>query len=192
MIQAALLQVVPEFLHAFVVPVLDVRIVLLTVVIATVSAACAAIAPGVQGRRADVRASLQAEGGRSLTRLRAGAALLATEVTLGVVLVSGAAMTVRSFLGLALKDPGFVSADVFELSVNHGWEPTARDAWFEGADRLPRVRGILSALEATPGVASAGIVSRPVLDAYGTEDDFWEERGHDGNAPPTWPRAHRN
>lgn len=100
-----------------------------------------------------------AEGLRGVTPSVAGRrrgallnrSLVAVELALAVVLVSGAALTVRSFRGLASTDPGFQSEGVLAMRVA---PPPARYA-ARDAQGIYQAR-LLEQLRGLPEVASVG------------------------------------
>ena len=102
--------------------------------------------------------------------------LIAVQAALGVVLVGGATATVRSFLGIVLRSPGFVAEGLFDLRVNHGTD-AGRSALLEARIRSAletgvldssasrgfaylRVRGVMEAVRGVSGVQAAGAVHR--------------------------------
>lgn len=89
----------------------------------------------------------------SPARHRARAALAIAQITLALVLLSGAALLARSFLRLTTLDPGFRAARILSLEV-HIWtrarQPEQRRAFFAQT---------LAEINALPGVQAAAAVS---------------------------------
>ena len=185
-IQRAALAVVPEIVQGLAVPVLDPRVVIFTIAAATIATVATALPAALQSRRTRIAPTLQLTGRRvSDSRLLGGGVLLAVEAAIAMVLVAGAAATVRNLAGLLLKDRGFVADDLYVLDVSHdvasNAESNERD-WSKG-DRRPRVRGILDAVRGLPHLAAAGIVSQIPIDDWGAPADFWKTHGLNGG---TW------
>jgi predicted permease len=125
--------------------------------------------PALHARRASPATTLRAEGrgpSRWSGRFRAG--LVVVEVALSVVLLSGAALLVRSFVTLTAQDPGFDAASVVTARVNLRGERWADDD--EARWRFHReVQGELARI---PGVEAAGAVSFLPLDGLGSATSY--------------------
>lgn len=171
----AMLPFAPASLRGASVSPLDLRLVVLTVLAAFGSTIVAGVIPALRAGRTDLLSALQRGGGASgRMRLRGGATLLAVQSALAVVLVSGAIMTVWSFLGLVLRDPGHDTADLYRATVDHGSGAAGDDS------RAPRVRAILDSLHLVPGVAAAAVVNGFVIGEGFVEPGFWQTRGERG------------
>src|SRR2546425_3428920 len=113
-------------------------------------------APLVQSARADLAGTLKA-GGRGTTaapsrhRLRSG--LVAAEVALSLVLLTGAGLLLKSFVRLQQVDPGFDSKGVitFQVALPPAKYPT-------GPATAGFFRQALERAEAVPGVTAAAWV----------------------------------
>jgi predicted permease len=122
-----------------------------------VSLACGVVfglAPAVHAARGDLQHSLrQGRGTTSAGRQRLRHLLVAAEVALAVVSVTGAALMARSFASLLRVPPGFRTdhALTLRLSLPPGRYPTSS-----------RVRatydGLLAEIRGLPGVRSAGAI----------------------------------
>jgi len=103
-------------------------------------------------------------GGRSEVcasrgHVRMQGALILSEVLLCVMLVSGAALLVRSVAHLRTLDPGFDPAGVLAMDVLHSGAET------EPAERSQFFDALIERVEAVPGVRAAGLTNRlPVRD----------------------------
>jgi predicted permease len=145
---------------------LDTGVVLAALGVAAITGLVFALIPVVQARRADVQASLRADGGRSGTGGRekraVRSALVVAEVALAVMLVTGAALLMRSFWNLVQTDPGFDVTGVLkaELQVSPTRYPS--DAGLASHNRLiNELQGRISGL---PGVESVGVAANHPLD----------------------------
>lgn len=128
---------------------------LLSLVVAALAGLIPALRLSGVGRRGATRT---ATGDRGQRRLRSG--LVAAEVALALVLVSGAALLVRSFVNLLAVDAGFTRSQVAVVQM-FAWDRNPRP------DQLRSFFGdVLARVTALPGVQSAGVVSAmPFIEA---------------------------
>ena len=135
---------------------LDPRVVAFAVAVSALTAVVFGLVPGLRMARGDAAHGLRsggraATGGRRVQGARAG--LVVAEVALSLVLVTQAALLLRSFTELHRVEPGFRIEGVWTLPLNLRGVETA-DAW---RGRMERVR---EAVTAVAGVRDA---------AYGLE-----------------------
>ena len=174
--QTAILAVVPAYFHAFAVSALDMRLVALSLGVAFVAAIAAGMTSVIALRRVNLLSLLQRGGRSASSRLRGGGALLAMESALGIILVAGAAMTVRSFLGLVTASPGFDPANLYHLHVQHGYRDEPPNYPFD------RVRAVEEIVRSQPGVIQVGAATQlPVGRFAGLDSAFLKSRGIDGS-----------
>lgn len=164
----------------------DLRAAAFAALLSIAVAALAGLVPALRlsgvGRHGATRT---ATGDRGHRRLRAG--LVAAEVALALVLVSGAALLVRSFVNLLAVDPGFARAQVAVVQM-FAWDRNP------GPDRL---RGffddVLTRVSALPGVQSAGLVTAmPFIEANIDVQALFTVVGDPPPAPGEEPRASVN
>jgi len=143
----------------------DGRVLVFTLTVALVTSMLFGLAPAWGAARTDVYGTLK-ENGRSATgaqaRPRLSSALVAAEVALAVVLLSGAGLMVVSFLRLQQVNPGFnpEQVAVFDLSL-----PSEKYA--DATQRTTFYRNLRERLAAIPGVkAAAGISHLPLGDNH--------------------------
>jgi putative ABC transport system permease protein len=171
----AILALTPAPLRGVAASPLDGRLVITTVVTALSTALLAGSPPAIRASSVDVLKGLARDSRSTGGRLRGSATLLAVEAAFGVLLVAGAATTVRSFLGLQFKNPGYEARDLYETGVNHGFRSG------DTRHRPERVQGALDLIRSAPGVAAAGAVSvMPVGHSVSSRDSFWRARGTTG------------
>jgi predicted permease len=134
---------------------LDARVLSVTLGLTMLTAILFGLVPAIQATRLDVQAAL-AEGG---TRSVAGGAkgwprrlLVMAEVALGVVLLVGAGLLIRTFVYLQTLPAGFDPANVVAVSASL---EDARYATHENVETL--FARSLERLRALPGVESAAI-----------------------------------
>jgi putative ABC transport system permease protein len=121
---------------------------LLTVILATL--ACG-VAPAVQLRSNRLGGSIAGvRRGANDPGRRIRSVLVAGQVALTVVLLSGTGLLLRSFIELTSVDPGFEAEGTLAFSVNM---PDDSWSWEERALLLPELREALTSL---PGVAAVG------------------------------------
>ena len=87
--------------------------------------------------------------------------LVGTEVALAVVLIVGSGLLVRSFRSILSVDPGFDASDVVTAPVS-----LSRIKYEEPSAHADFYRTAIEALEADPGIASAGVISTAPLQGY--------------------------
>jgi putative ABC transport system permease protein len=136
---------------------LDLRAVLFTAAVGVFTGLLFGLAPALQMARADLQSSLR-EGGRGnsmgFRRNMVRSSLVTGEVALALVLLSGAALLMRSFYRLQSVDPGFDPHGVLTFRVSL---PTAKYAKDE--QQLAFFDRALDSVRALPGVTSAGAAS---------------------------------
>jgi predicted permease len=151
-----------------------------------------ALLPAIQtaraGRRGGLRADARAATGRSAAVRRW---LVASEVAVVVLLLTGAMLLVRTFVKLRGVDLGFDTDHVVEVEAR--WP--IGTLFGKPGQQWPRVQravdGLIDALASIPGVQSVGIISDVPLASGPTEVPVWRidaPGAHDLN-PPTEPAA---
>ncbi|HEX7117853.1 MAG TPA: ABC transporter permease [Longimicrobiales bacterium] len=128
------------------------------------------LVPTLQARRTDVRAGLAAGGERGGSDARDGmrvrGILVAAEVALAVVLVTGAGLLTQSFWRLTRVDPGFRAERLlkFEFTLPASRYPQRFDRFPD----YPEVRGFYASLRrevgVVPGVRAAALAMAHPLD----------------------------
>ncbi len=134
---------------------LDARVLSVTLGLTALTAILFGLVPAVQATRLDVQAAL-AEGG---TRSVAGGAkgwprrlLVVAEVALGVVLLVGAGLLIRTFVFLQTQPAGFDTANLVTMSAS------LEDARYEKHESVDLLFArSLERLRALPGVESAAV-----------------------------------
>lgn len=134
---------------------LDARVLSVTLGLTMLTAVLFGLVPAVQATRLDVQAAL-AEGG---TRSVAGGAkgwprrvLVMAEVALGVVLLVGAGLLIRTFMYLETLPAGFDPSRVVTVSAS------LEDARYAEHDKVEQLFGrSLERLRTMPGVESAAV-----------------------------------
>lgn len=152
---------------------LDYRVVLFTLAATFLSGLVFVLAPALHSVRADVGEELKESGRRGSAgpgALRAGRLLVATEVALALLIVTGAGLMLRSAWLLREVDPGFRVDGVLAV----GFEvPSARYA--SRAEVLGFYDRFLDALEAQAPIERAGMVARLPLTGTSWTSQFRAE-----------------
>jgi putative ABC transport system permease protein len=141
----------------------DAGVLAWAVGVSTVSAVISGVAPAMQatapGLAGAFREGSSGAGYGPRTRRTRGL-LVASEFALGVVLLVGAGLLLRTLSGLLREDPGFNPTQVVTASV---WLPVpndpAADQYAAPPARAAFVREMLRRVEAIPGVELAAITS---------------------------------
>ncbi|HEY9284271.1 MAG TPA: ABC transporter permease [Pyrinomonadaceae bacterium] len=163
---------------------LDWRVVAFTAGVSLLTGLVFGLGPAFQISRVDLQDTLK-EGGRSGaagTRRGVRGALVVAEVSLAVVLLVGAGLLVRSFVGLRQVSPGFRPEQVISMQVslpfNRYREPQQRAAFYRQA---------LESVAALPGVRAAGAVSALPMSGENMSSSF---RIEGRPAPASEPLPH--
>lgn len=118
------------------------------------------LAPGLESAKIDLTQALRDVGRTALTSPRRAmrAAFIVAEVMLGVVLVTGAGLMIRTLAKIHDVDPGFEAQRLltFEIDLSDYWGPA----------QLNFVKDWEARIAALPGVISVGATSHLPLDDY--------------------------
>ena len=145
------------------------------------------VIPAIQASRPDLQGVLKdagrgASAGAPRTRVRG--ALVVIEVAVALVLLAGAGLLLRSFQELISVEPGFNPRNLLTMQV---WLPVQNDAakgrYFTDDQRRAFYGRALEAVQQTPGVRDAALVSR--LPFRGRGETRFEIEGHP--IPPDQP-----
>jgi predicted permease len=136
---------------------LDLRVLVFAVGVSFLTGIAFGLAPAVQasapdlnrGLRESERGSTAGAGRHRLRRL-----LMASEVSLALVLLVGAGLMIRTFVALRGVDPGFHPDHVLTAVVSVTGSPAAAPG-----RRLAFYRDVLERVRAMPGVVSAGAIN---------------------------------
>ncbi|HKV49217.1 MAG TPA: ABC transporter permease [Candidatus Acidoferrales bacterium] len=136
---------------------IDWRVLLFSVVATVGTALLFGLAPSLAAAKTDVNGSLK-EAGMSATpepgRRRMRNALVVSEVALALVLLAGAGLLIRTFIGLMNVDLGFNPGNAIRMSISL---PSYRYA--SATQQMLFYRNLLDHIKAIPGVTAAGALS---------------------------------
>ena len=146
-----------------------------TLSVSVASALLFGLMPALRSSAMDVSGLLKGSASSSREAGRARSALLIGEVALSMMLLAGAGLLVRSFIGLRSLSPGFDPTGVLTLDVSvphaHYKNSLALQSYWEEA--LARLRGL-------PGVTSVALVTPLPLSG----DDFSSSFRVEGRSVP--------
>ncbi|HKV39347.1 MAG TPA: ABC transporter permease [Blastocatellia bacterium] len=137
-------------------PEIDGTVLVFTAGLSLLAALFFGLAPAFQGSHTRLAESVN-EGGRSSVggRSRYQEALVGIEVALAVVLLTGAGLLLRSFMGLLAVNTGFDSGHVLTLSIL-----LPQSQYPKPESKVLFMENILKGIDAVPGVKAASVVSR--------------------------------
>ena len=143
-------------------PEIDLRVLGFAAALALVTGVGFGLWPAWGASRAQLADAVKA-GGRGATAGGAGRGrrmLVAAELALTVLLLVGAGLMLRSFDRMMHEPVGLDAHGVGTLEFTF-------DAGGNGADRVARIRSMVSRLESSPGISAAGIVNMLPLGGEG-------------------------
>jgi predicted permease len=157
------------------------------------TAAFIGLVPAVQASRASQRGALGPEL-RAVTPRAALARrlLIGGEVAIVVLLLTGALLFLRTFVGLRGVDLGFAPERVWSVSTR--WPLGRMMAATPGTRPWPRLQravdGLVEAVAGIPGVDAAGVISDVPLTGGSADSNVWrtDAAGANGLTPPLDPR----
>jgi putative ABC transport system permease protein len=133
---------------------LDRAVLAVSLIVSVLSGVLFGLAPAFHASSANVSDSLgEGERGSSASHGRGQSALIAAEVGLTLVLLVAAGLMIKSFGKLTKVDPGFTPANLLVFDI--GLPPASDDA-----RSFNFYQQVIERLQAIPGVARVGAVSR--------------------------------
>jgi len=143
---------------------LDGRVLLFTAAIVIATGILFGIAPALHSARTDLVGSLK-EGGRGATlgtgRRQVRNALVVAETAVAFVLLSGAALLIRSFYRLQQVDPGFDVTNALSM-----WLPMASKEYPDGPRIVRYLEQVMEKVRAVPGVQEVATTSGLPLEGW--------------------------
>lgn len=134
---------------------LDGAVLLFTVAVTVATALAFGLFPALKAKDADQAVTLRSEGrGSSGYRGKVWGTLVAAEVALALVLLSGSGLLIRSFTAVLSEDAGFEAEDVVASGL-----ALSRAKYPEIEDHRRFWDGMLEQAAAIPGVGTAGLIT---------------------------------
>ncbi len=156
-LQGLLIQLVPVSRLGIVRAELDVTVLLFVTAVSIVTGLVFGVLPALRGSSVDVASQLKSgtrtTEGRSGSRLRSG--LVVVQVALGVVLLIGAGLLIRSLSKQMGVDLGFEPAGVLTAGVT-----VSEQDYPSGATRTSFFTSFVDEVKTLPGVQAVGLVSQ--------------------------------
>lgn len=150
---------------------IDARVLVFALAISIGSSLLFGLMPALRASRVDLNDVLkEVARGSSGARRRGRSLLLVVEVALSMVLLVGAGLMMRSFLGEQRKLPGFDTTRLLTADIMLGGAKYASKTPEDTNLVTPQVAGfydqLLERVRALPGVTRAGIISRLPADVW--------------------------
>jgi putative ABC transport system permease protein len=147
----------------------NLRALFFTLAVSVLTGLIFGLAPALQATKTNFNEALKdggrTSGGQSRNRLRS--LLVVSEITLSLVLLVGAGLMIRSFVGLLKVEPGFNPASVVVMDI--GLEGKKYD---DRAARVNFYQQLLRKIESLPGVSAAGAVNFAPLSRSNSSSSF--------------------
>jgi putative ABC transport system permease protein len=153
---------------------IDGQVLLFTIAVAVVTGFLFGLVPAVQSARPNLNETLRDAGargssaGRGKQRLRSS--LVIGEVALSLVLLVGASLLIRSFVGMQSVKPGFDPTNLLTMRVS--LTGPAYDSTYKRFDFLDR---FLTRLNGQPGIVSASLTNNIPLGGSNNNSFFLPE-----------------
>ena len=131
----------------------DWRVLVFTLVLATLTGILFGLVPALHASRADLGATLKEAGSRTGSgrrQNRARGALVVAEMALAIVLLVGAGLLIRTFLALHQVPPGFDPHNVLTMNTS-----LTGSQYEKTAAITETARRVIERIEALPGVEAA-------------------------------------
>jgi len=153
-IQAIRALELPEFQRPELIE-LNLPVFAFAAVVSLLTAVLFGLAPALAASRAELSSALKSSGGggASASRLRMRQFLIASEVALALMMLSGAGLMLRSFRTLVTTGIGFDTSRLTGLDVD-----LPESQYRDDGSRSRFFRALLERAQAAPGVVSAGVV----------------------------------
>jgi putative ABC transport system permease protein len=155
---------------ASVVSALDWHVLAFTFAVALLTGVLFGLLPALRVSKLDVNSVLKEASGRSGTGLRHNrvrSILVAGEMALAVILVAGAALMIRTFVGLRSIQPGFDPHNVITLQTS-----LSGGRYDSAAKAETMTRQVVEHIEALPGVRAAAATVMLPVDSLGLDLPF--------------------
>jgi len=156
-VQRMLIRFVPVGRLGILEPGLDLPVLLFAIAVSIVTGLVFGVLPAVRGTRVDLAPQLKSgtrtTEGRAGTRLRSG--LVVVQVALGVVLLVGSSLLVRSLIRQMGVDLGFDPANVLTAGIR-----VSEQDYPDAAQRTSFFTSLVDEVSALPGTQAVGLISQ--------------------------------
>jgi putative ABC transport system permease protein len=151
-------QWMPPIFSRFATGLADWRVIAALALLASVGTVVAGLVPARRAARADVVHAMSVGTSRGASRRAGGRWILVVESAVCLVLVSGAAVSARSLVGLLHVDLGLRVDGLFTINAYQSAIPG------DVAATLERYRALGDVIRQTPGISSVGGINESPLD----------------------------
>jgi putative ABC transport system permease protein len=161
----------------------DGRVLVFALVLSVATTMLFGLAPAIRAARADLAGALRDGRGSNRRGGLAGRVLVAGELALAMVLVTGAGLLARSFAARASWNPGFERDHLIAFSIFAPGERYPTRALVAGL-----LRRVETELRAVPGIAGVGSASAGPLfgGGDGAQDVEYSNRAGPSKSPAAW------
>jgi predicted permease len=145
---------------------LDLKVLGFALAVTLLTVLLAGLFPALKATRVNPHDGLRIGAGGGTSPLRAGQFLVASQIALSLVLVTGAGLYFRTLINLVSIDPGFAMDHLLSFELNpggSGYQTPRTVAYFDEVQRV---------LLTVPGVKSAALVSNPLLGSWLQTEGF--------------------
>jgi predicted permease len=151
----------------------DASVLLFTLVVSIATGLAFGLAPALQSSSPNLNEALK-EGGRSGSSGRQGIrnALVVAEIAISLVLLAGAGLLVRSFIGLNRVNAGFDDRNLLTFDIS-----LSTKEYSDALKTRRLLKDFLEKIEALPGVQSAATTELLPLNGSDNESQFYVSGG---------------
>ena len=136
---------------------LDLKVLGFALAITVLTMFLCGILPALMSTSTDPKYGLRNRSAVGAPRLRAGKILVAAQIALSLLLVTGAGLYTRTLINLDRIDPGYAMDHLLFLNLDPGL------SGYTGPRTVTYYENVQRSLSAIPGVQSAALVSYPLL-----------------------------
>ena len=136
---------------------LDLTVLGFSLAVALMAAVLSGLLPALRAGRADAVGGLKSRGALGVPRLRMGRVLVAAQICLSLLLLTGAGLYVRTLINLTQVRAGFRVERLLLVQL------TTRSGGYASADPARFYEQVQSSVAALPGVQSATLLGFPLL-----------------------------
>ena len=155
----ALLRMAPALLPRLSTIAVDLQTILFTAVVAVIAGLACGLIPALRASRPSMIRLGDGSRGTTRGRLFVRHALVSGQTALGLVLLIGSGLLMRSHLNLSSVNPGYDIRDVYTFQI-----APEQKTLTDGPAHVQFIHGFVDRLKALPGVQTVGVVENVPLD----------------------------
>jgi len=166
-LKAAVLGFIPDFLDSFHIDVgIDLRVLLFTFSASILTSLLFGTLPAMRVTRIDLSSNLKSQRALSIPGLRLGKILVAAQVSLSVLLLTGACLLIQTMINLYNTNLGFNTEKMLVFRVNPS------QAGYQDANSVRFYNQVEAAVTGLPGVKGVALSSKSLLGGRVASDSF--------------------